>query len=620
MKTKFKSLWIMLSILLIASLAFAACAGPEPVVEEEAAPAEAEKEMADEQVTIAFSGFAMTNEFWLTLERAAEARAEELGIDFLNLTLEVQDAEAQKNAVDSAITQGVDAIIIGAADSRGWEDTLDKAEAAGIPVVTVDTAIDDPYVSALIQTDNLAAAGIAGDYLCEQTGGEGTIFVLGGSVGHQTGDARKDGVAEKAAACGLEVISDYSDWDENRSAELTSNTLTAYPDLKAVFVAFDPGAAAAMQEVLLKGMQDQVMVVGFDALPVALKSIAAGEMSATVRQDPAKMGATGVDLALSIIGGEEVETFIPIDGVLITADNVAEFYTPEEAEAEEEMADEQVTIAFSGFAMTNEFWLTLERAAEARAEELGIDFLNLTLEVQDAEAQKNAVDSAITQGVDAIIIGAADSRGWEDTLDKAEAAGIPVVTVDTAIDDPYVSALIQTDNLAAAGIAGDYLCEQTGGEGTIFVLGGSVGHQTGDARKDGVAEKAAACGLEVISDYSDWDENRSAELTSNTLTAYPELKAVFVAFDPGAAAAMQEVLLKGMQDQVMVVGFDALPVALKSIAAGEMSATVRQDPAKMGATGVDLALSIIGGEEVETFIPIDGVLITADNVAEYLSE
>jgi ABC-type sugar transport system substrate-binding protein len=328
MNSKFKTLLMLLSMLLIASLALTACGGAADAPAESAGGEEeavVEEEAPAEDVTIAFSGFAMTNEFWLTLERAAEARAAELGVEFINLTLEVQDAEAQKNAVDSAITQGVSAIIIGAADSRGWEDTLDKAEAAGIPVVTVDTAIDDPYISALIQTDNLAAAGIAGDYICEQTGGEGQILVQGGTVGHQTGDARKNGVAEKAAACGLEVIEEYSDWDENRAAEIASNTLTANPDLNAIFVAFDPGAAAAMQEVLLKGLEDQVMVVGFDALPIALKSIAAGEMSATIRQDPAKMGATGVDLALSIINGDTVETFIPIDGVLITADNVGEY-------------------------------------------------------------------------------------------------------------------------------------------------------------------------------------------------------------------------------------------------------------------------------------------------------
>jgi len=285
------------------------------------------KQDAGADMTIAFSGFSMTNEFWLTLERAGEERAAELGVEFQNVTLEVQDAEAQKNAVDSAITQGVDAIIIGAADSRGWEDTLDKAEAAGIPVITVDTAIDDPYISALIQTDNLVAAGLAGDYICEQTGGEGTILVIGGTVGHQTGDARKNGVTEKAEACGLEVIGEWGDWDENRALEITSNTLTAYPDLKAVFVAHDGGAAAAMQAVLLKGMEDQVLVVGFDALPVALKSIAAGEMSATIRQDPARMGRTGVELAVGIVNGEDVQALIPIDGLVITADNVGEYYT-----------------------------------------------------------------------------------------------------------------------------------------------------------------------------------------------------------------------------------------------------------------------------------------------------
>ena len=114
-----------------------------------------------------------------------------------------------------------------------------------------------------------------------------------------------------------------------------------------------------------------------------------------------------------------------------------------------------ITIAFSGFSGTNEFWLTLARAAEAQAKDQGVQFINLTTETQDAEAQKRAVDNAITQGVDAIIIGAADSRGWDDTLAKAKAAGIAAIAVDTAIENPVISSLIQTDNEAAAGLAGD---------------------------------------------------------------------------------------------------------------------------------------------------------------------
>ncbi|MCP4164777.1 MAG: substrate-binding domain-containing protein, partial [Chloroflexi bacterium] len=103
--------------------------------------------------------------------------------------------------------------------------------------------------------------------------------------------------------------------------------LTAHPDISAVFVAFDPGAVAALSAIKAKGMVDDIILVGFDGLPVALKAIKAGEMAATVQQDPARMGAEGVDLALKVIAGQEVPEFTPIDGVLITIDNVDEFLT-----------------------------------------------------------------------------------------------------------------------------------------------------------------------------------------------------------------------------------------------------------------------------------------------------
>ena len=92
-------------------------------------------------------------------------------------------------------------------------------------------------------------------------------------------------------------------------------------------MAFDPGAVAALSVIKQKGLVDQITLVGFDGLPVALKAIKAGEMAASMAQDPARMGSEGVDLALKVINGEEVPEFIPIDGVLITIDNVDELVT-----------------------------------------------------------------------------------------------------------------------------------------------------------------------------------------------------------------------------------------------------------------------------------------------------
>jgi ribose transport system substrate-binding protein len=61
-------------------------------------------------------------------------------------------------------------------------------------------------------------------------------------------------------------------------------------------------------------------------------------------------------------------------------------------------------------------------------------------------------------------------------------------------------------------------------------------------------------------------------------------------------------------------------VALKAIKAGEMAASMAQNPARMGAEGLELAVQVVQGLEVPEFIPIDGVLITAENVDEFLTE
>jgi ribose transport system substrate-binding protein len=281
-------------------------------------------------------------------------------------------------------------------------------------------------------------------------------------------------------------------------------------------------------------------------------------------------------------------------------------------------AEEDITIAYTGFATSNDFWNTLGKAAAEEAKAKGVKFIDLTTETQDAAAQKAAVDNVITQKPDAIIIGSVDNRVWGDTIEKAKAAGIPILAVDTAIDDPYISSLIQTDNLAAAGLAGDYICKATGGKGTVLVIGGSVGHQTGDARKKGVEDKATACGMTVIGDWGDWDENKDVTIAQNTLTANPDLNAIFVAHDGGAAAVSALIKQKGLTDKVIVVGFDALPVMLKAIQAGEGTATVKQDNVRMGKEIVDAAINLIKGLPIEKTILIPGFIIDKANVDQYL--
>lgn len=277
------------------------------------------------ETRIAYTGYSTDNTFWIGVADAAAAKAEEMGVEFIDLTASSPDAAAQKDAVDRAIDMGVDGIIIGSVDNRAFDASLDNAAAKGIPVVAVDTGIDHSHISSLVQTDNLAAAGLAGDYIVEQLGGEGTVLILGGSAGHQTGNARRDGVLTAAEAAGHEVIFQICDWQDACAFETTTNFLQSNPDIKAIFSAWDPGALAAVSAASALGKLDDLVIVGFDGNPANLVSIEEGEQSATIKQDNTRMGQESVANLLAVIEGGAIEALVPISGILITGENVGDF-------------------------------------------------------------------------------------------------------------------------------------------------------------------------------------------------------------------------------------------------------------------------------------------------------
>jgi ribose transport system substrate-binding protein len=279
-----------------------------------------------------------------------------------------------------------------------------------------------------------------------------------------------------------------------------------------------------------------------------------------------------------------------------------------------------VTIAYSGYPPSQSaFWGSVSDAAKAEATKEGITLLDITTPEADAAAQKDAIDTAINQKVDGIIIGAIDNRGFDDTLAKAKAANIPVVAIDTGIDNPWVKSLIQTDNLAAAKVAGQYIVDHAK-KGTVLIVGGSEGHQTGNARRDGVIAAVTPAGFKVIFQICDWKADCAYDQTLTQTKANPDITAVFAAWDGGALAAENAVKENGKGADIVVVGFDGSPANFDSIKAGEQAATMKQDSAQMGTAGVQNVVALINGKTPPALIPIPGILIDKSNVDQYMAK
>ncbi len=312
MSKRTRVLLLVLAVLLCASgMAFAGGGGEKP---------------AGGKISIAYTGYpGGLTPFWAQMAQYVKEEAAALGVDFVDLSPTVADAAQQKDSVDNAINRGVQGIIIGAIDNRAFGESLKRAAEKKIVCVAVDTAIDDPQITALAQTDNLSSARVLGQYIVDKTPTKGKVLILGGTLGHQTGDARRDGVRQVVEANGFEVIFRACDWDDGKALETATNELSANPDIVAVFGCWDPGALAGLAAVKQRGLLGKVKVYGFDGLPPALKSIKDGELTATIKQDNKQMAQVIVRSVVAQIKGEQGVKKLLIDGFVIDKANVDKY-------------------------------------------------------------------------------------------------------------------------------------------------------------------------------------------------------------------------------------------------------------------------------------------------------
>lgn len=313
-----KLLILLAAIALIAT----ACGGDDTAGGGDAA--EGGGEAAEGDVTVGLSLSTLQNPFFVSLRDGAQEAADEASAELLVADAR-DDAQTQANDIEDLITQGVDVIVVNPVDSAAIVASIESANSAGIPVLTVDRGADDGEVVSHIASDNVLGGELAGEYLFEQIGGEGQVAQLEGVAG--TSAARDRGQGFQNAldeAEGVELVaSQTANFDRDEGLTVAENILQANPEIGGIFAQNDEMALGAVEAA--RGAGVDLVVVGFDATDDALAAIEAGDMDATVAQQPVEMGRIAVENAIAVAQGEEVEAEVPVEVQLVTSDNVGEF-------------------------------------------------------------------------------------------------------------------------------------------------------------------------------------------------------------------------------------------------------------------------------------------------------
>jgi ribose transport system substrate-binding protein len=272
---------------------------------------------------------ALDSEFWQRLRSGAEAAARaDPAVRFAVLAPEREiNIDQQVSILEDQILKKVSALAVAPAGVSEVIPVLDKARAAGIPVVIVDTDVPWPHRASFIGIDNRLGGRLAGEYVVRTIGGKGKVAVIRGVLGVATQEDRLTGFRDAIAGVpGIQCVAvQPANSERALGMNVMENILTSHPDVRAVFATNDQMALGAMEAIAARNLTGKVVLVGFDATREAVRAVLDGRLSAVMAQYPETIGKRSIEEAIKAARGQPVEKRIDVGTALVTRENANAF-------------------------------------------------------------------------------------------------------------------------------------------------------------------------------------------------------------------------------------------------------------------------------------------------------
>ena len=257
--------------------------------------------------------------------------------------------------------------------------------------------------------------------------------------------------------------------------------------------------------------------------------------------------------------------------------------------------------------------------AEREAAALGnVEVIWRAPETADQLRQKEILESFITQKVDGIAISCTNGDFLTETIDRAVATGIPVVTWDADAPKSKRAAFYGVDDVAAGRIMGEQAVTLLADTGTVAIIT-SIGAVNLQRRLDGVKEVLARHpGIRILEEYDvKEDAVRSAEIIASGTNRYPDLGAWI---SVGGWPVFTRNALASVPATTKVISFDTIPPAPELLKAGKVQVLLGQKYFGWGSESVRLLADIKAGKPLASPIVDSGVdIVTAANVDDYIA-
>ena len=232
------------------------------------------------------------------------------------------DVEKQIDLIDTVLSENPSILCIAAIDRQSCEAQLEMAAENDIPVIMIDSGVENGPISALCATDNYGAGAEAAKKLAEAVGDDGQIAVMTHTESAQTSQDREKGFTDEITKNhpNIEIVNISHENEDFTMEKMADAVFTLYPDVEGYFCTNEAASEAVLNAADAAGKE--LAIVGFDSGEVQRSAVENGTQTGFIAQNPYGMGYAAVIAGVRADLGLDVDTFINTSYQWIDSSNI----------------------------------------------------------------------------------------------------------------------------------------------------------------------------------------------------------------------------------------------------------------------------------------------------------
>lgn len=237
--------------------------------------------------------------------------------------------EEMTRQIQIAVAEDIDAIITCPLTPSVFDQAFQQARDAGIPIITVAVDASDPDMrSAFISSDYEQLGRDQAEALYKAVGEPMRIGIIMSTYDSQNQTIQVNELKKYIAGKeDCEIVATAQDFaNPITGMNIFTDMLETHPEINAVFVTSGDAIQSYGKILAEKNLQEEITLIGMDAIDANIKAVKSGQIYGVMNQDFYQMGFLSGEYATKLLNGEEVppETFC--NSMLITAENVDDYY------------------------------------------------------------------------------------------------------------------------------------------------------------------------------------------------------------------------------------------------------------------------------------------------------